>query len=74
MEVPRRLSAPVERLVLSVTEAGQLLGIGKSLAYDLVNQGVIPSIRLGTRRVVPRKALEEWLEREAARSSRRRIA
>lgn len=51
-----------------------MLGIGKSLAYDLVNQGVIPSIRLGSRRVVPRKALEDFLEREAARSSRRRVA
>jgi excisionase family DNA binding protein len=51
------------RLTLKVEEAAQMLGISRGLAYELVNQGVIPSLRLGRRIVVPRYALEELLGR-----------
>ena len=50
-----------ERLVITVEEAGRLLGISRSLAYQLVRQGDIPSLRLGRRIVVPRHALESKL-------------
>ena len=46
-----------ESLVVTVEEAGRLLGISRGLAYDLVRQGVIPSIRLGRRVVIPRRRL-----------------
>lgn len=51
-----------ERLTLSVEEAGRLLGISRGLAYMLVNRGDIPSIRLGRRIVVPRRALDRLLD------------
>lgn len=54
-----------ERLALSVEEAGALLGISRDLAYDLVACGTIPSVRLGRRLVVPRRALEAALDRLA---------
>jgi excisionase family DNA binding protein len=54
-----------ERLALSVEEAGGLLGISRDLAYDLVARGELPSVRLGRRLVVPRRALEEALHRLA---------
>jgi excisionase family DNA binding protein len=50
------------RLVLSVTEAAGLLGISRGLAYELVARGELPSLRLGRRIVVPRRALEALLE------------
>jgi excisionase family DNA binding protein len=50
-----------ERLALSLEEAGALLGISRDLAYDLVAIGLLPSVRLGRRLVVPRRALEERL-------------
>jgi excisionase family DNA binding protein len=50
------------RLVLSVTEAARLLGISRALAYELVARGELPSLRLGRRIVVPRRALEALLE------------
>ena len=53
------------RLVLSVSEAAQLLGISRGLAYDLARAGQLPSLRLGRRLVVPRAALLTWLERAA---------
>jgi len=52
-----------ERLALSVEEAGMILGISRDLAYDLVGRGELPSVRLGRRVVVPRRALEEMFSR-----------
>ena len=49
-----------QRLTISVEEAGQLLGISRGLAYALVSRGDIPSIRLGRRIVVPRRALDHY--------------
>jgi excisionase family DNA binding protein len=45
------------RLVVSVTEAAELLGISRGLAYELARAGQLPSLRLGRRLVVPRAAL-----------------
>jgi excisionase family DNA binding protein len=41
------------RLTVTVEEAGALLGVGRSTAYELVRSGEIPSIRLRRRIVVP---------------------
>ena len=51
------------RLVMSVTEAAELLGISRGLAYELARSEKLPVVRLGRRLVVPRKALALWLER-----------
>jgi excisionase family DNA binding protein len=45
------------RLVLSVAEAAELLGISRALAYELAARGELPTLRLGRRIVVPRVAL-----------------
>lgn len=47
-----------ERLTLTVDEAAQVLGISRALAYELVARRELPSLRLGRRIVVPRRALE----------------
>ncbi len=61
---PRPTDVPLaERVALSVEEAGALLGISRDLAYDLVARGELPSVRLGRRLVVPRRALEGTLDR-----------
>lgn len=54
------------RATLSVEEAAGILGISRALAYTLVTKGDIPSLRLGRRIVVPRKALDELLDRARA--------
>jgi len=51
-----------ESLVFSVPEAGRLLGLSRGTSYMLANQGVIPTLRLGKRLVVPRVALEKMLD------------
>jgi excisionase family DNA binding protein len=49
------------RLTVSVTEAALLLGIGRSLAYELVARGELPSLRLGRRVLIPRQSLDTLL-------------
>jgi len=50
-----------ERVTFTVEETAKLLGIGRQLAYDRVNTGEIPVIKIGRRLLVPRSALEKLL-------------
>jgi excisionase family DNA binding protein len=45
------------RLVVTIAEAAELLGISRALAYELAARGELPIIRLGRRMVVPRARL-----------------
>ncbi|MCL0048211.1 helix-turn-helix domain-containing protein [Dehalococcoidia bacterium] len=49
------------KLTLTVSETAKLLGLSRASAYSLAAQGVIPTIRLGRRLVVPKVALEKML-------------
>jgi excisionase family DNA binding protein len=52
----------LDRQTYQVEEVAQILGIGRTAAYEGVRRGEIPSIRVGRRLVVPRAALEKMLE------------
>ncbi len=52
------------RMTVTVEEAAEILGISRAFAYALVRKGELPSLRLGRRLVVPRRALEQLLEGE----------
>ena len=47
--------------VFSVTQTAELLGISRTLAYELVARGELVHVRLGRRIVVPRHAIESLL-------------
>jgi excisionase family DNA binding protein len=51
-------------MVLSVAEAAELLGISRSLAYDLVARGELPARRFGGRIVVLLRPLQRLLDGE----------
>jgi len=55
-----------EALLLSIKEAGELLGIGRTKTYELVSGGAIPSVRIGARVLVPRAELVRWVEAQTA--------
>jgi excisionase family DNA binding protein len=44
-------------LALTVVEAGRLLGVGRSTAYELVRSGELESVRFRRRVVVPIRAV-----------------
>jgi len=49
------------RQTLTVEDAAAMLGIGRTLAYELARTGELPSIRLGRRIIIPRAAVERML-------------
>jgi excisionase family DNA binding protein len=59
-----------ERLALSVTEAAEMLGISRTLAYDLVARGELPAHRLGGRIVVLLRPLQRLLDGEPPAGAR----
>jgi len=56
-----------ERLLLRVEEAADRLAIGRSKTYELIRQGILPSVRLGRTVRVPLYALEHWIAEELER-------
>lgn len=53
-------------LVLRVEDLMPVLGIGRNSAYELVRNGQIKSIKVGTQYRVPRDALAEFIASSAA--------
>jgi len=57
-----------KNLVMSVPDAGAKLGLSKPTAYLLAKKGVIPTIRLGHKLVVPVAAFERMLDNAGTKS------
>jgi len=49
-------------LFFSVATAAQTLGVSDDTVYELVQRGELPSLRIGRRRVIPRRAVELVVE------------
>lgn len=50
------------RATMSIKEAAEYIGVSKNQMYELVHAGAIKSIRVGQRFVIPRHALDEFLQ------------
>ncbi len=55
------IDEPFGRLTYTVPEAAELLGVSRASAYNYVRSGEIPSLTLGGRIVIPRRALAQLL-------------
>ncbi len=51
----------MEKLVYSVQEAADMLGISKTYAYELVRKEIIPILKLGNKRVIPKEKFNNWV-------------
>lgn len=51
----------MEKLLLSMEEAAEALGVGRSTVYDLVRMQVLQSVKIGSRRMVPVTACHELI-------------
>ena len=54
---------------MSVQEIAQRLDIGRLAVYRMLEQGIIPGIRLGRRWIITRHAYEKWERTCGMRSS-----
>ena len=51
--------------MLSVPEVGEVLGISRAGAYELVRSAGFPHIKIGNRIVVPRDKFIAWIDRNS---------
>ena len=54
-------------MFISVPALSKLLGISKSSCYELMHEKDFPSLRIGSRIVVPRDKLIAWIEARVGR-------
>lgn len=54
----------MDKLVYSIQEAADLLGISRSYAYELARNGTIPVLQLGKKRVIPKEKFNQWVNGE----------
>jgi len=54
----------VERLTLTIPEAGKRVGLGRNAAYEAARRGELPTVSFGRRRLVPIARLEKLLNGE----------
>ncbi len=50
-------------LMLSVPDVAAVLGISRAAAYELARSKDFPSLRIGTRIVVPKDRFIDWINR-----------
>lgn len=50
-------------LMLSVKELATVLGVSRTSAYELIKTKGFPSIKIGSRVVIPKEKLIEWIDK-----------
>ena len=61
-------SHPNGKIALSVLEVADALSIGRTMAWKLVNDGMLPSFRLGRRVLVHRDDVEAFVAQRRAQA------
>lgn len=51
-------------LTLTALEVGEVLGISRAAAYELVCSKGFPSMRIGTRILVPKDKFIRWIDKQ----------
>ena len=63
--------SPQVKLLLTVPEAAQALGIGRSVVYELLLTGELLGIKIGRARRIPLVALESFIARRMTKAKER---
>ena len=63
-DAPLPRPEPQSKLLLTVVEAAQQLGIGRTLMYELLCSGQVESIHVGRLHRVPAEALTDFIARQ----------
>lgn len=54
----------MDRLLLRVAEAAELMGISRSKAYEMISAGILPSVRVGGSLRIPVDELRAWIKNQ----------
>ena len=57
-------------LMLSVPEVAAVLGISRAGAYELVRNDGFPTLKIGSRIVVPKEKSIEWVDEKTSASAK----
>lgn len=63
-------STSINPILLRPKDAAVALGIGRSKLFELLAEGRLESIKLGSCRLIPRDSLDAFVLRERAKQSR----
>ena len=58
-----------ERISVSVEEAAEMVGLGRSTLYVALTSGELPSMKIGKRRLIRVDALKAWVAAQEAASA-----
>lgn len=56
--------------MLAVTDLAEILGVGRTTAYELCRRPGFPAIKIGKQIRIPREALMYWIDGQSGVSSR----
>lgn len=62
MTQPTEGAPAPSKLVLSIAEAAEALGVSDDLIYELTARGELPCVRLGRRKVIPAVAIQAVID------------
>ena len=65
---PRAGSAVTPKLALTISEAGESLGLSARQIEEMCRAGLLPVARIGRRVLIPVKALSAWLDEQTERA------
>lgn len=63
MANPLEPKRPIPPIAVSPDEAARLAGVGRTTLYASLAKGDLPSIKIGTRRLIRVDAIRDWLAR-----------
>lgn len=52
-------------LTLSIAEAARALGVSRQTMYQIINRADFPAFRLGSRVLISRELLAEWVKEQS---------
>lgn len=53
-----------KKVLLSVVEAAEALGVSRPTLYKLIRRDDFPSVRIGSRALINAKKLQDWADRQ----------
>ncbi|OYD07896.1 helix-turn-helix domain-containing protein [Paludifilum halophilum] len=64
VERGQREQEKTDVLVYSIDQAAEALGVSRSKLYEMIHIPGFPVVSVGHRKLIPRKALENWLHQQ----------